>query len=115
MLDEWAIMVPTGFEMVDGVEVEQFALLFNTKGRVKVMTGLMAREKEVGARTSVAVTRELGIPVSSDAVPTGAVAFPISIHATSDPTLTDATLRLDGPAPGDQTTARRLQVSEVLT
>lgn len=115
MLDQWAVMVSLGFEMEGDAEVEQFALLFNTKARVKVLAGLAVREKEVGARTSVAITREFHIPVASEAVPTGAVAFPISIHATSDPTLADATLRLDGPAPGDQTTGRRLQVSEVLT
>lgn len=115
MLDEWAVMVSLGFEMEDDAEVEQFALLFNTKARVKILAGLAVREKEVGARTSVAVTRELHIPIDSAAVPTGAVAFPITLHETSDQSLADASLRLDGPAPGSQTTARRLQVSEVLT
>lgn len=117
MVDEWALMVSLGMEYDPevGEEVEQFALLFNTKARVKVVGGLAVREAEVGARTSVQVVREFHIPVTSAAVPTGAVAFPISIHETSDPTLVDTTLRLDGPAPGSQTTARRLQVSEVLT
>lgn len=115
MLDEWAVMVSLGIEYVAGEEVEEFALLFNTKARVKVVKGLAVREAEVGARTSASVVREFNIPVGSAAVPTGAVAFPITIHATSDPTLIDVTLRLDGPAPGSQTTARRLQVSEVLT
>lgn len=117
MLDQWAVMVSLGVEYDPeiGEDVEEFALLFNTKARVKVLGGLAVREDEVGARTSVTVVREFHIPTSKPAVPTGAIAFPISIHATSDPTLADASLRLDGPAPGDQTTARRLQVSEVLT
>lgn len=117
MVDEWAVMVSLGVEYDPdtGEDVEQFALLFNTKARVKATAGLAVRESEVGARTAVTVVREFHIPVASDAVPTGAIAFPISIHATSDPTLATARLRLDGPAPGSQTTARRLQVSEVLT
>lgn len=89
--------------------------LFTTVGRVKASSGLVARESEAGGRTVVTVTRELHIPVDSPAVPTGAVAVCTAVHATSDPTLLGATLRLAGPAPGSQTTARRLEVTEVLT
>lgn len=92
-----------------------YTLLFSTKGRVKAPGGLAVRESESAARTSVSVIRELHIPVSSAAVPVGAVAFVTSVHETSDPTLLDARLRLAGPSPGSQTTARRLMVSEVLT
>jgi hypothetical protein len=47
--------------------------------------------------------------------PRRAVAFCTAVDETSDPTLLGAQLRLSGPAPGSQTTARRLEVSEVLT
>lgn len=89
-------------------------VLFSTKGRVK-SAGLVAHDAEVGGRTSVSVSRELHIPVCSDEVPTGAFAVPTYLHPTSDQTLAGARLRLAGPAPGSQTTARRLQVVEVLT
>lgn len=92
-----------------------YSLLFTTQGRVKVGGGLAARTAEVGGRTSVTVARELHIPVGSPAVPAGAVAFCTAVAASSDPTLVGARLRLAGPAPGSQTTARRLQVDEVLT
>lgn len=114
MLDTFDIKVSTGTTYTGGVDVETFSLLFSTTGRVKT-TGLAANESEAGGRTVVAVTRELHIPVSSAEVPVGAVAFVTSVHATSDPSLAGARLRLSGPAPGSQTTARRLQVSEVLS
>lgn len=116
MLDTFDIGRPTGgFVYVDGEEVEEIDPLFTTPGRVKVVGGLSARTSEVGGRTAVSVTRELHIPVTSDAVPVGAVAVCTAVHATSDPTLLNARLRLSGPAPGSQTTARRLQVTEDLS
>lgn len=121
MLDSFDISVPTGGFVYDpaanggeGGDVEELAPLFSTVGRVKSSSGLVARESEAGGRTVVEVTRELHIPVGSDVVPTGAVAVCTAVHATSDPTLLGARLRLAGPAPGSQTTARRLEVSEVL-
>lgn len=117
MLDTFAIKTPTGtaYNPATGNDETTYADLFTTKGRVKVSGGLSARESEAGGRTVVTVVRELHIPVSSAAVPTGAVAVCTVVHATSDPTLLGATLRLAGPAPGSQTTARRLEVEEVLT
>lgn len=117
MLDTFDIKVSTGGFVYDsdaGEDVEEFTLLFTTLGRVKA-PGNQAHDAEAGGRTVVTVTRELHIPVSSDAVPVGAVAFCTAVHETSDPTLLGARLRLAGPAPGSQTTARRLQVSEVLS
>jgi hypothetical protein len=96
-------------------DVRDFTVLFTTKGRVKVEGGLAVRDAEVGGRTSAMVVRTLHIPVDSPAIPTGAAAVCTEIHATSDPTLLGATLTLAGPAPGSQTTARRLEVTEVLT
>lgn len=117
MVDTFDIGVPTGGWVYDEdaeTDVEELTPLFSTAGRVKA-TGVVARESEAGGRTVVTVTRELHVPISSAEVPTGAVAVCTAVHATSDPTLLGARLRLAGPAPGSQTTARRLQVKEDLT
>lgn len=115
MLDTFDVKVSLGiaYNPASGNDEETFEMLFSTKGRVK-SGALVVRESEAGSRTVVEVTRELHIPVDSPAVPVGAVAFVTSVHATSDPTLAGDRLRLDGAAPGSQTTARRLQVSEVI-
>jgi hypothetical protein len=117
MLDTFAIKLSLGvnYNPATGNNEETFEDLFATNGRIKASSGLVARESEAGGRTVVTVTRELHIPIDSPAVPTGAVAICTAVHNTSDPTLLDARLRLAGPAPGSQTTARRLEVTEVLT
>lgn len=117
MLDTFDIKVSSGmsYDADEGEDVETFTLLFTTPGRVKVEGGLSVRDSEVGARTAASVARTLSIPVASDEVPVGAVAFCTAVHATSDPTLLGARLTIGGPAPGSQTTARRLEVTEVLT
>jgi len=118
MLDTFDIEVPTGgyvYDEATGEEAEEFDLLFTTLGRLKPGAGLRAaRESEAGGRTVVTTIRELHIPVECEVVPAGAVATCIAIHPMSDPTLLGARLRLAGPAPGSQTTARRLEVSEVI-
>lgn len=116
MLDSFDIKTSNGmnYDAGQGKDIETFTLLFSTKGRVK-SGALAVREDEVGARTSASVARELHIPVDSDAIPAGAFAFCTAVDVTSDPTLVGARLRIEGPAPGSQTTARRLQVTEVLS
>lgn len=117
MLDECEIRYPTGKNAQDPITGEVtpvYATRFTTKCRVKVSEGLSARTDEAGGRTAVTVSRQLHIPVDSPAVHAGDVAVMTAVHETSDPSLVDATLVLDGPAPGSQTTARRLQVSEVI-
>lgn len=103
------------YDETEGEDVRTYETLFTTAGRVKVEQGLSVRDLEVGGRTASSVTRTLSIPVSSDAVPVGAVAYCTAVHATSDPTLLGAALVIGGPAPGSQTTARRLEVTEVLS
>ena len=118
MVDTFQISVPTGGWSPNpgtGIDEQDLEPLFTTQGRVKVSRGLAVRESEVGGRTSAEVVRELHIPVDSGAVPAGAIAVCTAVHATSDPTLLNARLTLAGPAPGSQTTARRLEVSEVLS
>lgn len=117
MLDRCEIRYKTGSgtqDPVTGEKSPQYAVRFATKCRVKVSDGLSVREADVGGRTAVSVTRQLHIPVGSPAVQPGDIAVVTSVHASSDRTLLGATLVLAGPAPGSQTTARRLQVSEVI-
>jgi hypothetical protein len=117
MLDTFDIKVSLGtnYNPATGNDEETFEPLFTTSGRVKVGGGLAARDAEAGGRTVVTVVRELHIPVGSAAIPVGAIAVCTAVHQTSDPTLLGARLRLAGPTPGSQTTARRLEVTEVLT
>lgn len=117
MLDTFEVKMPTGtaYNPATGNDEATYDDLFVTEGRVKTGRGLSAREAEAGGRTVTSVVREWHIPVDSEAVPTGAVAICTWVHETSDPTLLGAVLKLSGPAPGSQTTARRLQVEEVLT
>lgn len=96
-------------------EEQSYAVLFTTRGRVKVGGGLAAHDSEAGGRTVVTATREWHIPVDSPSVPAGAVAVCTAVDKNTDPTLLGAALRLAGPVPGSQTTARRLEVTEALT
>lgn len=114
MVDTWAIGTSAGWSYVGGEDVQTVNPEFTTPGRLKV-GGNVLRETEAGARTVVESRRELHIPVDSPTVPSGAVAECTAIGATSDPTLLGTIVRLSGSAPGAQTTARRLEVTEVLT
>lgn len=93
---------------------------FETKARIK-SGARMVTLSEVGGRTSAETTRELHIPALSEdpwADPRsahGVTALVTAVHATDDPTLLGARLTLSGPGPGSQTTARRLQITEVVT
>lgn len=116
MLDTWTIGTDLGwtFDEGSGEDVQTVTPLFTTLGRLKSSSNVVLAS-EAGGRTVSTTRRELHIPVGSGAVPAGAVAQCTAVHETSDPTLLNVIVRLDGPAPGSQTTARRLQVSEVLT
>lgn len=118
-LDDFEIRVPAGtgwtYDRETKTNVQQSTLLFSVKGRVKVSGGQSARDVQVGERTAALVTRELRIRYDAPSVPAGAFAVCVGVDATSDPSLLGAHLTLDGPAPGSQTTCRRLQVSEVIS
>jgi hypothetical protein len=116
MLDTCEIRYATGRMIQNeatGRETPEYALRFETKCRVKVGGGLASQDSEAGGRTIITVTRELHIPVDSPAVHPGDLAVITDVDPVlSDPSLIDAVLKLAGPAPGSQTTARRLQVEE---
>lgn len=118
MLDRCTLKRPTGRMTQDettGAELPEYEVIkANVRCRVKVTDGLTARSSDAGGRTAVEVTRQLSISVREPETLPNDVAEMTSIHSTSDPTLAGATLVLAGPAPGSQTTARRLQVREVI-
>ncbi|MCZ3386325.1 MAG: DUF6093 family protein [Actinomycetia bacterium] len=115
MFDTFNISYPTGAVTTDasGTETRSLVAEFATVGRVR--TGMSVRGQEVGGRTAALTSRELHIPVTSPVVRPGAVAVCTAVHVTSDPTLLGARLSIAGAAPGSQTTARRLQVEEVVS
>lgn len=97
-----------------------YATAFESKARVKAGDRVVTLT-EVGGRTSAESTRELHIPVSSadpwaDSRSAQGVTFLVTeVSTLDDPTLLGTRLTLSGPAPGSQTTARRLQITEVVT
>jgi hypothetical protein len=120
MLDTWTIGTDMGWaydpdaDDGKGADVQTVTPLFTTSGRMKVTT-TQVREVEAGGRTIAETRRELHIPVGSEEVPVNAVAQCTAVHATSDPTLIGTIVRLSGAVLGSQTTARRLEVIEVLS
>lgn len=121
MLDTWAIGADAGWtydpnaDGGKGADVQTVTPLFTTKGRMKASRTYGNINQQAGERTVTVVTRELHIPVDSPAVPVNALAQCTAVDASSDPSLLGAIVRIAGPAPGSQTTARRLEVTETLT
>lgn len=122
MKTTWELQYKTAETTVDpdtAGDIPLYVLAFVTKGRLK-SPGLMITQSEVGGRTAAESKRELHIPVDSpdpwaDARSAlGVTAVCTAIHPTDDPSMLGIRVALVGPAPGSQTTARRLQVSEVV-
>lgn len=116
MLDTWTIGADLGWTFDEGLgkDVQTVTPLFTTKARL-TERGTVVRGAQVGERTAVETSRELHIPWDSPAAPANAVAQCTAIHESTDPTLLGTIVRLAGPAPASQKTARRLEVVEVLT
>jgi hypothetical protein len=114
MLDTWTIGADVGWTFDGTDDVQTVTPLFTTKGRLK-SAGTVSQESQAGERTVVETRRELHIPWDSDPTPVNAVAQCTAIGPLSDPTLLGIIVRLSGPAPGSQQTARRLEVVEILT
>jgi hypothetical protein len=120
MKTTWDIEYKVGVEPDPDTDadVPVYAKGFTTMGRLK-SPGLMITQAEVGGRTAAESKRELHIPWDSAdpwADPrssSGVTAVCTAIHPTDDPTMLGIRVTLLGPAPGSQTTARRLQVTEV--
>lgn len=117
MLDTWTIGADVGwtYDATLGKDAQTVDPLFTTRARMKASRTYGNLNQQAGERTVTIVTRELHIPVDSPTVPVNAVAQCTAVHPTSDPSLLGAIVRIAGPAPGSQTTARRLEVTEVLS
>lgn len=117
MVETWEIGADGGWDYNPATGRDEQTILdpFTTNARLKVTTS-QVRETQAGERTVVESRRELHIPVGSPVAPVNAVARCTAIDPeTSDPTTLGTIVRLGGPVPGSQTTARRLEVVEVLT
>lgn len=117
MTSTWTIGTDGGWAYNPATDREEQTVtpLFTTKGRMKASRTFGNINQQAGGRTVTIVTRELHIPVGSPEVPVGALAKCTAVGASDDPTLLGAVVRIAGPAPGSQTTARRLEVTETLT
>jgi len=115
MLSVWLIQAgpTTVYDPVAQEDKTVYAVEFTTKGRLKVLSALSQHSQQAGAGSVVEVTRELHIPVSTPLVPQGAIATCIHLDPSSDPAMARTVLTVEGPAEADQTTARRLKVTEL--
>lgn len=81
----------------------------------KIQTrNLVAREEEVGGRTSVSVRTELHLPASTDPLQVGDLWELTAVNALSLGTVGQR-LRIVGPVAGTLKTARRYEVVEVVS
>jgi hypothetical protein len=112
--------VGTTPDLATDADVPVYEVAFETKGRIK-SPGNVVRETEVGGRTAAETSRVLNIPVDSPdpwsdpRSAHGVTALITAVHPTDDQSLLGIRVRLSGPAPGSQTTARRLQITETVT
>lgn len=115
MVTTWLVQAgpTTGYSSALQREVTTYAVEFTTKGRLRVRSAFSQHSQQAGGGSVVEVTRELHIPVSSPLVPQGALVTCIEIDGTSDPALLNSRLTVEGPIEADQTTARRLKVTEL--
>lgn len=120
MVDEGQASRPTGGLVFDpaanggtGGDVEETSPLFSSRCKVQTRN-LVARESEVGGRTSVSVRTELHLPAATDPLAVGDV---FELTAVSDLSLSvvGQRLRVVGPVSGSLKTARRYEVEEVVS
>lgn len=101
-------------------DVPAYETAFTTPARIKSPGGLTLSLPEAGGRTAAESRRELHIPVTSadpwaDARSArGVTALVTAVSTMDDPTLLNVRVKLEGPSPASQTTARRLQITEVV-
>lgn len=112
MLDTGKALRPTGgYEYIDGKDQQATEPLFGPVP-CKVQTrNLVAREAEVGGRTSVTVRTELHIPADSPPLAVGDLWEFTAVHPLSMATVGQR-LRVVGPVAGTLKTAARYEVSE---
>lgn len=114
MLDAGTAQRPTGeTEYVDGVDVDTYDDLFDSPCKIQSV-GLVAREVEVGARTSVTVRTELHLPALTAPLTAGDLFVVTTPHPLSL-VPADTAYRVVGPFGKTLATARRYEIVEVVT
>lgn len=118
-----AIQYDTGSTAIDPTtdsETAVYTTAFSTKCRIK-SGALVVRKNQAGGRTVGETSRELHAPVdlpdpwASPSAARGVFALVTAIAPSDDPTLLGQRVKLSGPAAGSQTTARRLEITEVVS
>lgn len=114
MLDHGIALRPTGgYEYVGGEEVLATTDLFESTCKIQTRN-LVARETEVGARTSISVRTELHLPADTAPLAVGDLWEFTAVHDLSLSTVGQR-VRIVGPVAGTLKTAARYEVEEVLT
>lgn len=114
MVDTGKALRPTGgYELVDGEDVLATEDLFTSVCKVQTRN-LVARESEVGARTSVSIRTELHLPASTEPLAAGDLWEITAVHPLSLATVGQR-VRVVGPVTGSLKTARRYEVEEVVS
>lgn len=114
MVDAGQASRPTGgYEYEGGEDVLAAEDLFESPCKIQTRN-LVAREAEVGGRTSVSVRTELHLPASTDPLEAGDLWEITAAHALSLSAVGQV-LRVIGPVAGSLKTARRYEVEEVVS
>lgn len=101
-------------------DVPVYETFVQTKARIKSPDAVL-RMAQAGGRTAASASTMLSVPIdtadpwSDPRSAQGVTALILAVHHTGNHALLGRRLVLEGPTDGDQTSARRLQVSEVVT
>jgi hypothetical protein len=112
MLDTFSVETFLGWKTVDGTEVPDTELLFETAGFIERDRGFGVLNQDVGGRTATTITRALHVPWDSPSIPAEAVVRIVDLHPTSDPSMHGAILRVAAQQGGSLTPTRRLEITE---
>lgn len=117
MLDAGTALHPTGeglvYDEIAQLDVEATTPLFDSRCKIQTRT-LQARESEVGGRTSVEVRTELHLPASTAPLAADDLWEITATHPLSLSSIGQR-LRIVGPVAGTLKTARRYEVTEVVS
>lgn len=116
MVDSGRALRPTGGMVYDeeqDKDVEAADALFDSRCKIQTRS-LVARESEVGGRTSVSVRTELHLPADTTPLAAGDLWEITATHSMSL-SVVGQQLRVTAPVSGSLKTARRYEVEEVVS
>ena len=117
MTDTVTVTYATGTMTQDpdtGSETPEYATRFTSKCKVQARQ-LQARQEEVGGRTATTVSVELHLPISAPAVEVGDLCEITAVGSLSDVQLLGRVFRVVAPVAKSFATARRFDVTEVVS